>query len=141
MVGYNNTMVNKTTPASGEKRKITKSELKERIEAKLVTRGVYDPASATDDQLYQATVLAIKDIMLEYRSDFRKRIRAVDGKKVFDLCMEFLVGRALKNDSMLTGVAWNAPFLPKFYDCVYKEDEAKLAKTLAKLERERLKRE
>ena len=69
-------------PALGEKRKITKSELKERIEAKLVTRGVYDPSSATDDQLYQATVLAIKDIMLEYRSDFRKRIRAVDGKKV-----------------------------------------------------------
>ena len=84
MVGIKNTMVNKTTPnlSSGEKRKITKSELKERIEAKLVTRGVYDPASATDDQLYQATVLAIKDIMLEYRSDFRKRIRAVDGKKV-----------------------------------------------------------
>ena len=51
------------------------------------------------------------------------------------------VQAALKNDSMLTGVAWNAPFLPKFYDCVYKEDEAKLAKTLEKLERERLKRE
>lgn len=51
------------------------------------------------------------------------------------------VQTALKNDSMLTGVAWNAPFLPKFYDCVYKRDEERIAKTLAKLERERLKNE
>jgi len=51
------------------------------------------------------------------------------------------VQTALRNDSMLTGVAWNAPFLPKFYDCVYKADEAKLAKKLADLERERLKKE
>lgn len=48
---------------------------------------------------------------------------------------------ALKNDSMLSGVAWNAPFLPRYYDCVYKADEAKLTKKLADLERERLKRE
>ncbi len=89
---------------TGKKDKITKTELKERIEAKLVTRGVYDPNEATDDQLYNATVLAIKDIMLEYRSSFRKRIRAVDGKKICYLCMEFLVGRSLKNDSMNLGI-------------------------------------
>ncbi len=89
---------------SGKKVKITKSELKERIEAKLITRGVYDPNEATDEQLYSATVLAIKDIMLEYRSSFRKRIRAVDGKKICYLCMEFLVGRSLKNDSMNLGI-------------------------------------
>ena len=91
-------MVKKTIPnsQSGEKRKITKSELKERIEAKLVTRGVYDPSAASDDQLYQATVLAIKDIMLEYRSDFRKRIRAVDGKKVFYLSFPFSVLLCIK---------------------------------------------
>ena len=99
-------MVNKegTNSVTGEKNKISKSELKERIEAKLVTRGVYEPKQATDEQIYQATVLAIKDIMLEYRAAFRKRIRAVDGKKVFYLCMEFLVGRALKNDSMNLGI-------------------------------------
>ena len=89
---------------NGIKNKISKSELKERIEAKLITRGVYDPSEATDEQLYHATVYAIKDIMLENRSDFRKRIRAVDGKKIFYLCMEFLVGRCLKNDSMNLGI-------------------------------------
>ena len=93
-----------TNPVTGKKEKITKTELKERIEAKLITRGVYDPENATEVQLYQATVQVIKDIMLEYRSAFRKRIRAVDGKKICYLCMEFLVGRSLKNDSMNLGI-------------------------------------
>ena len=99
-------MVNKSNanPLEGNKEKISKTELKERIEAKLVTRGVYDPNEATDEQLYNATVLAVKDIMLENRAAFKKRIRAVDGKKIFYLCMEFLVGRSLKNDTMNLGI-------------------------------------
>ena len=91
-------------PITGEKDKITKAELRERIEAKLITRGVTDPSSATDEQLYHATVYALKDIMIEYRNDFKKRIKAVKGKKVCYLCMEFLVGRALKNDAINLGV-------------------------------------
>ncbi len=89
---------------SGKKEKISKQELKEKIEAKLVTRGIYDPERATDEQIYQATVHALKDIMLEYRSDFKKRIKAANGKKICYLCMEFLVGRALKNDAVNLGV-------------------------------------
>ena len=89
---------------SGERTKISKSELKERIEAKLITRGVPEPEKASEDQLYQATVQVIKEIMLEYRSAFRKRIRAADGKKICYLCMEFLVGRSLKNDTMNLGL-------------------------------------
>ena len=54
-------------PVEGKKEKITKAELKERIEAKLITRGIFDAHKATPDQLYQASFLALKDIMLEYR--------------------------------------------------------------------------
>ena len=99
-------MINKanTNSVSGEKKNIDKHELKERIEAKLVTRGIYDPMNATAEQLYQASVHALRDIMLEYRADFKKRIKAVDGKKVCYLCMEFLVGRAMKNDAMNLGL-------------------------------------
>ena len=91
-------------PITGEKDKISKAELRERIEAKLITRGVTNPSSATEEQLYHATVYALKDIMLEYRNDFKKRIKAVKGKKVCYLCMEFLVGRALKNDAINLGI-------------------------------------
>lgn len=99
-------MITKATanPITGKKDKISKQELRERIEAKLITRGITNPATASVEQLYHATVHAIKDIMLEYRADFKKRIKAVGGKKVCYLCMEFLVGRALKNDSMNLGI-------------------------------------
>lgn len=39
-------------------------------------------------------------------------------------------------NSFLTGVAWNAPFLPRFYDCVYKAEEEKAAKKIAKMKKE-----
>ena len=89
---------------SGLKTKISKEELSERIESKLLTRGIANPTSATNDQIYQATVSIIKEIMLEYRSKFKKRIKATDGKKICYLCMEFLVGRSLKNDTKNLGI-------------------------------------
>lgn len=91
-------------PITGKKNKITKDELKDRIIAKLVTRGITNPLDATVDQIYTATVNAIKDIMLEYRQDFKKRTKAAQGKKICYLCMEFLVGRALKNDATNLGI-------------------------------------
>ena len=59
------------TFCAGQKNKV--SDLKERIEAKLITRGISNPSAANDEQLYQATVGAIKDLMIEYRTDFKKR--------------------------------------------------------------------
>ncbi|MBQ2738572.1 MAG: glycogen/starch/alpha-glucan phosphorylase, partial [Clostridia bacterium] len=95
---------NGTNQNSGEKPQITKGELKVRIEAKLITRGVSNPDSATAEQIYHATVGALKDIMIEQRQEFKKRIKAVDGKKICYLCMEFLVGRSMKNDSINLGI-------------------------------------
>ncbi len=94
----------KTTLLPSEKRKIAKQELKERIEAKLITRGITDPTDATTEQLYQASVAAIKDIMLEYRAEFNKRKKATNAKKICYLCMEFLVGRSLRNDTVNLGL-------------------------------------
>ena len=88
----------------GSKKEITKQELQERIESKLITKGVLYPKDATDVQLYQATVQVVKDIMIEYRSDFKKRMKASGAKKICYLCMEFLVGRSLKNDTVNLGI-------------------------------------
>ena len=92
----------KTTPVAGQKNKIT--DLRERLEAKLVTRGISNPSSATDEQLYQATVAVIKEIMIDYRAEFKKRKKATKAKKICYLCMEFLVGRSLKNVSVNLGI-------------------------------------
>ncbi len=97
-------MIKQNSTMSGLKTKISKEELSERIESKLLTRGIANPTSATNDQIYQATVSIIKEIMLEYRSKFKKRIKAADGKKICYLCMEFLVGRSLRNDTKNLGI-------------------------------------
>ena len=97
-------MTNNNSTMSGLKTIINKEELSERIESKLLTRGIANPTTATNDQIYQATVSIIKELMLEYRSKFKKRIKATDGKKICYLCMEFLVGRSLKNDTKNLGI-------------------------------------
>ena len=78
--------------------------LKEKIESKLLTRGISKPASATDVEMYEATVGAIKDMLVEKRADFKRKKRGVGAKKICYLCMEFLVGRSLKNVASRLGI-------------------------------------
>lgn len=53
---------------------------------------------ATKDQVYKATAMAVKDTLLAKRREFKHATNKAGGKRVFYLCMEFLVGRSLKNN-------------------------------------------
>ncbi len=89
----------KNTPKKETKEtRMTKAELQRLIEDKLFARGVSDPTKATAEQLYQAVVYVIKDIIQKNRTSFKRRAAAKDAKKVCYLCMEFLVGRGLRNN-------------------------------------------
>ena len=83
---------------------ISEAELKRKIENKLFAFGVTDPKKASAEQLYNATVNSLKEIMVDSRAKFNRRIAAQEGKKVCYLCMEFLVGRMLKNNVMNMGI-------------------------------------
>ena len=83
---------------------ITKELLKQKISEKLATRGICDPKNASADKLYHAVVYAMKDLLLEKRSTFKKQIKTADAKKVCYLCMEFLVGRSIKNYAVNLGI-------------------------------------
>ena len=78
------------------RKNITPEELKEKILSKLATRGISDPKDASDRQIYSATVQTVKEILASDREAFKRRIRSSEAKKVYYLCMEFLVGRSLK---------------------------------------------
>lgn len=78
--------------AIGEKRAA------ELIEQKLAHFIGVKPSSATDEQFYEAVSLIIKDILTERRSEFDKAADKADAKKIYYLCMEFLMGRSLKNN-------------------------------------------
>ena len=75
-------MIRNENDTLGKKEPISKKELKSKIEAKLISRGVANFSEATDEQLYQAVVHAIKDLMISYRERFKKRARAGGTKKI-----------------------------------------------------------
>lgn len=72
--------------------------LKKMLVDKLHKRGVQNELSATPEQLHQATVYVLKELLESKRIAFKRRAKAQGEKKVCYLCMEFLVGRQLKNN-------------------------------------------
>ncbi len=84
---------------------ITKETIKANLEAKLARYFGVKPADATEHQIYQATVMSVKDILTEKRSEYHDTVKKQRPKKVYYLCMEFLVGRLLKNNMMNLGIS------------------------------------
>ena len=84
--------------------KITQQAAKELIKGKLSRYFGVAPAEARKEQLYKAVVMSVRDIMLEKRHAFHIKTKAAKAKRVYYLCMEFLMGRSLKNSVFNLGV-------------------------------------
>ncbi len=84
--------------------KFTEKEAETLISGKLSRYYGVSFSEANKEQLYKATVMAVKDILLEKRDKFYKTYRAQDGKRVYYLCMEFLLGQSLKNNTYNLGI-------------------------------------
>jgi len=84
--------------------KIIDSNIRENIESKLTRYFGVTLDEANAEQVYKATVLSVKDILTTKRSVFRDKIKRQRPKRVYYLCMEFLVGRQLKNNLMNLGI-------------------------------------
>ena len=87
-----------------KKEQITEKEAKELIQGKLSRYFGVAPSEARKDQLYKAVVMSVRDIMLEKRHKFHTVTKANKAKRVYYLCMEFLMGRSLKNSVYNLGV-------------------------------------
>ena len=77
---------------------ITEKEVQMLIQGKLSRYFGVSPKEATTDQIYKAVVMSVRDILLEKRQQFHKVMKSNKGKRVYYLCMEFLLGRSLKNN-------------------------------------------
>ncbi len=73
-------------------------EVKANIELKLARNFGCSPEEATKEQLYKACALTVRDILTEKRQTFKNRVNQKGAKRVYYMCMEFLVGRSLKNN-------------------------------------------
>ncbi len=87
-----------------QKENFSIEDAKELIKGKLSRYFGVAPLEARKDQLYKAVVMSIRDIMLEKRHNFHLTTKKAKAKRVYYLCMEFLMGRSLKNSVYNLGV-------------------------------------
>ena len=70
----------------------------EKLEVKLSRYFGCTPKAASPEQMYKATAMTVKDILAEKRNNFKERVNKAEGKRVYYMCMEFLLGRSLKTN-------------------------------------------
>lgn len=80
------------------KSKISVPQAKKMINDKLSHFFGVTPETASVEQIYKAVSMIIRDELAEKNSDFRKEAEGQDSKQIYYLCMEFLMGRSLKNN-------------------------------------------
>lgn len=76
---------------------MTKEEVMQRLREILSIYFGCELEKASQEQLYKASAMVVRELLLEKRSQFRSKAAEQDSKQVYYLCMEFLVGRSLKN--------------------------------------------
>lgn len=83
------------------------TEIRKNITEKLFRHFGCSPKEASRDQLYKAVALTVKDILAEKRTAFKGKVNRAGAKRVYYLCMEFLLGRSLKNNLCNLGLLEN----------------------------------
>lgn len=79
-------------------------KIQEEIEEKLSHNFGVSLQNATDEQYYKAVVLIVRDMMSKGHNEFMEKSQQTRTKQIYYLCMEFLLGRSLKNNLFNLGV-------------------------------------
>ena len=79
------------------KKTFTPSEARDMIVSKLSHNFGVIPTEATDEHYYKAVALILRDMMSHEYTAFTNAAETQNKKTVYYLCMEFLMGRSLKN--------------------------------------------
>ncbi len=75
------------------------------IDSKLKHNFGVSADQASNELFYKATVLAVLDIMREKKVEFNAKTAQQEGKRIYYLSMEFLMGRSLKNNLYNLGLS------------------------------------
>ena len=84
--------------------KMSEQEVHRLITGKLTRYFGVSAAEASREQIYKAVVMCVRDYMLEKRQRFHVKTKNAKAKRVYYLCMEFLMGRSLKNSVYNLGI-------------------------------------
>jgi len=83
---------------------ITEKQLNNKIKAKLSRVFGVGAEDADKHQILEASILTVKDILTEKRELFRKKIKQKRPKRISYLCMEFLIGKSLRQNLINLGI-------------------------------------
>ena len=73
-------------------------EIKKNLEEKLSRYFGCTAAEASREQMYKATAMTVRDLLTDKRGAFKKDVNRAGAKRVYYMCMEFLLGRSLKTN-------------------------------------------
>lgn len=88
--------------------KMTAEKVKSAVCDKLSHIYGVSSENANDDEFYKASALVVRDLMMRGRNEFVQAAEKSETKQVYYLCMEFLLGRSLKNN--LSNLGLEEPF-------------------------------
>ncbi len=81
------------------------AKVREQIENVLQRHFGCSPDEASCEQMYKAAAITVKNILTEKRAAFKKKVNDKGAKRIYYMCMEFLVGRSLKTNLHNLGLA------------------------------------
>ncbi len=88
--------------------KMSVSQIKEAVRDKLAHAfGVSSLENATDEEYYKAVVLIVRELLTKGRAEFVANAEKTETKQIYYLCMEFLLGRSLRNNLYNLGLEDN----------------------------------
>lgn len=83
---------------------ITKKELEQLIEQKLAKMFGVKKEDASEQIMYRALCLVVKDLLTQERVEFKKKVVKTGAKQIYYMSMEFLLGRSLRNHLYNSGI-------------------------------------
>ncbi len=87
--------------------KLTVPQIKDQIRDKLSHVFGVSLENATDEEYYKAVVLIVRELLSKGRAEFVQNAEKTGTKQVYYLCMEFLLGRSLRNSLFNLGLEQN----------------------------------
>ena len=83
---------------------LSKKNLSGILSYKLATLYDTDLKNASPEEMYRVLCATLEELMSSKKMRFSKKIKAEQSKRVYYICMEFLIGRSLRNNLYNLGV-------------------------------------
>lgn len=83
---------------------VSKKDFQQLIELKLAKMFGVKKEDASEQIMYRALCLVVKDLLTQKRVEFKKKVRSTGTKQVYYMSMEFLLGRSLRNHLYNSGM-------------------------------------